>query len=118
MNASPFGRFALRLIDRVMRVPMDEVDGQTRDMISEIVADMPLRSLTSSGVSMRTVEGLVFMLNGRYLHGLARMVSFWLKARRQLRRRRGEGWGVDAGAALRRPGQGCPPWRGRGTVAR
>lgn len=118
MNASPFGRFALRLIDRVMRVPMDEVDGQTRDMISEIVADMPLRSLTSSGVSMRTVEGLVFMLNGRYLHGLARMVSFWLKARRQLRRRRGEGWGVAAGAALRRPGQGCPPWRGRGTVAR
>ena len=74
-----------------MREPMDEVDGQTRDMISEIVADMPLRSLTSSGVSMRTVEGLVFMLNGRYLHGLVRMVSFWLKARRQLRRQRGEG---------------------------
>ena len=84
MNASPFGRLVLRLIDRVMRKPMAGVEGQTREMISEIVADMPLRSLTSSGVSMRTVEGLVFMLNGCYLRGLRRIVAFWLKARREL----------------------------------
>lgn len=40
----------------------------------EMAADMPLRSLTTSGVPLGAVEGFVGMLNGRYLTGFARVV--------------------------------------------
>ncbi len=39
-----------------------------------MAADMPLRSMVTSGVPLETAEGLVDMLNGHYVAGLTRAV--------------------------------------------
>ena len=85
MASTPFGCLVFHVVDRMLREPLEGMDEDTRAMMSEIVADTPLRSLLLSGFSMRTVEGLVDMLNGRYLRGLKAIVGAWRRARRALR---------------------------------
>ena len=74
MAASWFGRRMFRIIDWVVAEPASKMDHIQRTLMREMAADMPLRSLTTSGVPLGAVEGFVGMLNGRYLTGFARVV--------------------------------------------
>lgn len=74
MAASWFGRRMFRIIDWVVAEPASKMDHIQRTMMKEMAADMPLRSLTTSGVPLGAVEGFVGMLNGHYLTGFARVV--------------------------------------------
>ena len=74
MAASWFGRRMFRIIDWVVAEPASKMDHIQRTMMREMAADMPLRSLTTSGVPLGAVEGFVGMLNGHYLTGFARVV--------------------------------------------
>ena len=49
-----------------------------------MAADMPLRSFTSGGVPLEAVEGLVDVLNGRRIAGMAKIVRYL------------PSWGMDA----------------------
>ena len=69
MGASWFGRRMFRLIDWVMSEPASKMDHYQRAMMREMAAEMPLRSLTTSGIPHAAVNGFVKMLNGRYLSG-------------------------------------------------
>lgn len=74
MAASWFGRRMFRIIDWVVAEPSSKMDHIQRTMMREMAADMPLRSLTTSGVPLGAVEGFVGMLNGHYLTGFAWVV--------------------------------------------
>lgn len=74
MGASWFGRRMFRLIDWVMSEPASKMDRYQRAMMKEMAAEMPLRSLTTSGVPLEAVDGFVRMLNGRYLLGFCDVV--------------------------------------------
>ena len=74
MAASWFGRRMFRIIDWVVAEPASKMDHIQKTMMREMAADMPLRSLTTSGVPLGAVEGFVGMLNGHYLTGFARVV--------------------------------------------
>lgn len=74
MAASWFGRRMFRIIDWVVAEPASKMDHIQRMMMREMAADMPLRSLTTSGVPLGAVEGFVGMLNGHYLTGFVRVV--------------------------------------------
>ena len=69
-----------RIIDRVMAGPTGKMDHVQRTMMREMAANMPLRSLTTSGVPLAAVEGFVHMLNGHYLSGLAQVVCALVRA--------------------------------------
>lgn len=75
MEASWLGRRMFRIVDWVMAEPAAKMDHIQRTMMKEMAADMPLRSLTTSGVPLAAVEGFVSMLNGRYLTGLIRVIK-------------------------------------------
>ncbi|MDO4436538.1 MAG: glycoside hydrolase family 3 C-terminal domain-containing protein [Coriobacteriaceae bacterium] len=79
MGASWFGRRMFRLIDWVMAEPASKMDHYQRLMMKEMAAEMPLRSLTTSGVPMDAVQGFVLMLNGRYLTGLRKIIGAFLR---------------------------------------
>lgn len=85
MASTPFGRLMIRVVERVMDEPVKKMDEDTRHMMREIVSDLPLRQLISSGFSMRTVEGLVDMLNGRYIRGCARALGAYRRIKKALR---------------------------------
>lgn len=74
MGASWFGRRMFRLIDWVLAKPVSNMDHVQKIMMKEMAADMPLRSMVTSGVPLGAVEGFVSMLNGRYVSGLIRIV--------------------------------------------
>lgn len=69
MGACWLGRRLYRIIDWVMAEPASKMNRDQRAMMQEMAADMPLRSLTTSGVPLESVKGFVSMLNGRYLTG-------------------------------------------------
>lgn len=69
MGACWLGRRLYRIIDWVMAEPASKMNRDQKAMLQEMAADMPLRSLTTSGVPMESVKGFVSMLNGRYLTG-------------------------------------------------
>ncbi len=45
-------------------------------MMQEMAADMPLRSLTTSGIPLESVKGFVSLLNGHYLTGFIYAVRY------------------------------------------
>lgn len=69
MGACWLGRRLYRIIDWVMAEPASKMNRDQKAMMQEMAADMPLRSLTTSGVPLESVKGLVSMLNGHYLTG-------------------------------------------------
>lgn len=69
MGACWLGRRLYRIIDWVMVEPASKMNRDQRAMMQEMAADMPLRSLTTSGVPLESVKGFVSMLNGHYLTG-------------------------------------------------
>lgn len=85
MASTRFGRFVFHVVAHVLKDPVGKMDRDTRVMMNEIVADTPLRSLLLSGFSMRTVEGLVDMLNGRYVRGAKRMLGTLVRLKRTVR---------------------------------
>lgn len=74
MGACWLGRRLHRIIDWVMAEPASRMNRDQRAMMQEMVADMPLRSLTTSGVPLESVQGVVSMLNGRCLTGFIRVI--------------------------------------------
>lgn len=80
MGAVWLGRRMFRIIDRVMAGPTGKMDRVQRTMMREMAANMPLRSLTTSGVPLAAVEGFVHMLNGHYLSGLVQVVRALVRA--------------------------------------
>lgn len=74
IGACWLGRRLHRVIDWVMAEPVSKMNRDQRAMVREMAADMPLRSLTTSGVPLESVKGFVSMLNGRYLTGFIRVV--------------------------------------------
>lgn len=85
MASTPFGRLMVRVVEHVMDEPVKKMDEDTRRMMREIVSDLPLRQLISSGFSMRTVDGLVDMLNGRYIRGFTRALGTYRRIKKALR---------------------------------
>lgn len=69
MVACWLGRRLYRIIDWVMAEPASKMNRDQRAMMQEMAADMPLRSLTTSGIPLESVKGFVSMLNGHYLTG-------------------------------------------------
>lgn len=69
MGACWLGRRLYRIIDWVMAEPASKMNRDQKAMMREMTADMPLRSLTTSGVPLESVKGFVSMLNGHYLTG-------------------------------------------------
>lgn len=69
MGARWLGRRLYRIIDWVMAEPASKMNRDQKAMMQEMTADMPLRSLTTSGVPLESVKGFVSMLNGHYLTG-------------------------------------------------
>lgn len=69
MGACWLGRRLYRIIDWVMAEPASKMSRNQKAMMQEMAADMPLRSLTTSGVPLESVKGFVSMLNGHYLTG-------------------------------------------------
>ncbi len=69
MGACWLGRRLFRIIDWVMAEPASKMSRDQKAMMREMAADMPLRSLTTSGVPLESVKGFVSMLNGHYLTG-------------------------------------------------
>ena len=69
MGACWLGRRLYRIIDWVMAEPASKMNRDQKAMMQEMAADMPLRSLTTSGVPLESVKSFVSMLNGHYLTG-------------------------------------------------
>lgn len=69
MGACWLGRRLYRIIDWVMAEPVSKMNRDQKAMMQEMAADMPLRSLTTSGIPLESVKGFVSMLNGHYLTG-------------------------------------------------
>lgn len=69
MGACWLGRRLYRIIDWVMAEPASKMSRDQKAMMQEMAADMPLRTLTTSGVPLESVKGFVSMLNGHYLTG-------------------------------------------------
>lgn len=69
MGACWLGRRLYRIIDWVMAEPASKMSRDQKAMMQEMAADMPLRSLTTSGVPLESMKGFVSMLNGHYLTG-------------------------------------------------
>lgn len=69
MGACWLGRRLYRIIDWVMAEPASKMSRDQKAMMQEMAADMPLRSLTTSGIPLESVKGFVSMLNGHYLTG-------------------------------------------------
>lgn len=69
MGTCWLGRRLYRIIDWVMAEPASKMNRDQKAMMQEMAADMPLRSLTTSGVPLESVKGFVSMLNGHYLTG-------------------------------------------------
>lgn len=69
MGACWLGRRLYRIIDWVMAAPASKMNRDQKAMMQEMAADMPLRSLTTSGIPLESVKGFVSMLNGHYLTG-------------------------------------------------
>lgn len=75
MGACWLGRRLYRIIDWVMAEPASKMNRDQKAMMQEMAADMPLRSLTTSGVPLESVKGFVSMLNGHYLTGFRRVLK-------------------------------------------
>lgn len=69
MGACWLARRLYRIIDWVMAEPASKMNRDQKAMMQEMAADMPLRSLTTSGIPLESVKGFVSMLNGHYLTG-------------------------------------------------
>lgn len=69
MGACWLGRRLYRIIDWVMAEPASKMNRDQKAMMQEMAADMPLRSLTTSGIPLESAKGFVSMLNGHYLTG-------------------------------------------------
>lgn len=69
MGTCWLGRRLYRIIDWVMAEPASKMNRDQKAMMQEMTADMPLRSLTTSGIPLESVKGFVSMLNGHYLTG-------------------------------------------------
>ena len=75
MGACWLGRRLYRIIDCVMAEPASKMNRDQKAMMQEMAADMPLRSLTTSGVPLESARGFVSMLNGHYLTGFRRVLK-------------------------------------------
>lgn len=75
MGACWLGRRLYRIIDWVMAEPASKMNRDQKAMMQEMAADMPLRSLTTSGVPLESVKGFISMLNGHYLTGFRRVLK-------------------------------------------
>lgn len=69
MGTCWLGSRLYRIIDWVMAEPAGKMNRDQKAMMQEMAADMPLRSLTTSGIPLESVKGFVSMLNGHYLTG-------------------------------------------------
>ena len=74
LGATFLGRQAFRIVDFLMARQAKRMSDDMKAMMDEIAADMPLRSFTSAGIPFGVVEGLVDVLNGHWVSGIARVV--------------------------------------------
>ena len=58
MGTCWLGRRLYRIIDWVMAEPAGKMNRDQKAMMQEMAADMPLRSLTTSGIPLESVKGL------------------------------------------------------------
>jgi beta-glucosidase len=56
----------------IAKMAGDNADTKTREMMAAVVRELPLKSMAimGPGLSMDTVDGLITMMNGRFLRGL------------------------------------------------
>lgn len=76
MSATFIGRQAFRIVDLLMAKTVELMSDDMKTLMSEMAADMPLRSFTSGGVPIEVVEGLVDVLNGRRIAGMAKIARY------------------------------------------
>ena len=76
MSATFIGRQAFRIVDLLMAKTVELMSNDMKTLMSEMAADMPLRSFTSGGVPIEVVEGLVDVLNGRRIAGMAKIARY------------------------------------------
>ena len=90
MTATWFGRRVIGLLSWVVAGPARKMDRDQRAMMREMAAEMPVRSLTSSGVPLGVVDAFVRALNGRYVTGVASalyQLGGWVEGLRKKARR-------------------------------
>lgn len=66
------GRYLMKIFKARMKEALGEAGGQDESfthMVEAMMNDMPLRSFTMSGVSFPMLEGILLLLNGKYLKG-------------------------------------------------
>jgi beta-glucosidase len=70
-----FGRILMRYINRELN-KLAKTSPELKTMAAKMLADMPLRFLTTmgGGLTLRQVEGIVDILNGRTFSGLATLI--------------------------------------------
>lgn len=86
MTSTWLGRRVIGLLSWLLAGQAELMSKDQKAMMIEMAAEMPLRSLTSSGVPMKAIEAFVHMLNGRYVTGLigtVHQLRCWLDEQRK-----------------------------------
>ena len=86
MTSTWLGRRVIGLLAWLLAGQAELMSKEQKAMMIEMAAEMPLRSLTSSGVPMKAIKAFVNMLNGRYVTGLigtVHQLKRWLDERRK-----------------------------------
>ncbi len=75
LSAAPLGRLVIRVANMQSDRSIDKNDENLRNMMRATMHDMPLRSVSMTGVMSEGVyNGIIDLLNGRHLRGLARLI--------------------------------------------
>lgn len=86
MTSTWLGRRVIGLLAWLLAGQAELMSKEQKAMMIEMAAEMPLRSLTSSGVPMKAIKAFVNMLNGRYVTGLigtVHQLKRWLDEQRK-----------------------------------
>lgn len=86
MTSTLLGRRVIGLLAWLLAGQAELMSKEQKAMMIEMAAEMPLRSLTSSGVPMKAIKAFVNMLNGRYVTGLigtVHQLKRWFDAQRK-----------------------------------
>lgn len=86
MTSTWLGRRVIGLLAWLLAGQAELMSKEQKAMMIEMAVEMPLRSLTSSGVPMKAIKAFVNMLNGRYVTGLigtVHQLKRWFDAQRK-----------------------------------
>ena len=75
LSDSTLGRLVIRIANKQSDRSIDKNDENMRAMVKATMHDMPLRSVSMTGlISENAYNGIIDLLNGRHLRGLARLI--------------------------------------------